>query len=235
MNWADIAVIAVILCFAIFGVVNGFLLAAFRIASFFISIFLAVKLYPVFSGLLQKTFLYTDIKASIMGNLAKQVPGAGGQVKRLAADSVLSSMKLPDFMKDIVRNSIVDKIDPSKLVDTTKVLDAISGALARIVVDVISLILLYILIRLALIFFRFILRGLTKLPLFKQIDKLGGFVLGTLEGLLVVYIICAVIVLFQASPAFRHIYDLISRSLIARFFFENNFIIKWMFPHNMIV
>ncbi|MDP4092377.1 MAG: CvpA family protein [Bacillota bacterium] len=230
MNYTDFIVIAIIIAFAIIGTHNGFMLSVYRIASFFISIFLAVKLYPILSKLLQKTFIFTSIRNSIFNSLTKQSPGAGNQVKQVAADSVINNMHLPGFLKSTVSNSVSKTIDPGKLIDTSKVLHTISDALATVAVDVISLILLYVLVRVGMVFFKYVLKGISKLPVLKQIDKLGGFVLGGVEGLLAIYVVCAILTLFQASPGFRHIFESLDNSLIAGYFYQHNFIISWMFP-----
>ena len=78
------------------------------------------------------------------------------------------------------------------------------------------------------------LKGITKLPVVKQIDKLGGFALGAVEGLLTVYIVFAILMLFNSSPSFRNVYETIEASKIARFFYENNFIVDFMFPGKAI-
>jgi len=115
-------------------------------------------------------------------------------------------------------------------VDVNKIIDAISGELAKVVIDIMSLVLLYILIRLALVFVRTILQGIARLPVFKQMDKLGGFAFGAVEGLMTVYIIFAIIMLFNAAPQFKPVFETVDSSTLARFFYQNNFIIEWMFP-----
>ena len=230
MNWSDAVVIGIIMIFAIVGLKNGFIYSIFRLASFFLSIILSVKFYPVVSRELMKTTLYTNMKHSIQRNLMLQQPQlqeAGNGVGHAGTEAVIEKLHLPEFIKDV----LLDRIpNPSRLVDMTKIADAVSGELARLVIDVISLFLLYVLIRIALVFLRFILQGISKLPVFKQMDKMGGVALGSLEGLLTIYIVFAVLMLFHSSPQFTPVFDMIDNSLIARFFYENNFIVDWMFP-----
>lgn len=231
MNWSDMLVIGVVLVFGIIGLMNGLIFSIYRIASYFISVIISVKFYPVVAEFMMKTPLYTNIKALILKNLLvqqqAQTPGVNGQVKQAAADTVISSLHLPAFLK----GTLISRIpDPSKLIDMTKIMDNISGQLAAIVIDVISLVLLYILIRVGLVFVKFILQGIAGLPLLKQVDKLGGFAFGAVEGLLTVYIVFAVLMLFHTSPQFKGFFDAVDNSSFAKFFYQNNFIIDWMFP-----
>ena len=91
------------------------------------------------------------------------------------------------------------------------------------------MVVLYIIIRMALIFIRFILQGVAKLPIFKQVDKLGGFAFGGVEGLLTIYILCAVLMLFNASVQFKPVFEAVDNSIIAKWFYQHNFIVNWMF------
>jgi len=232
MNWADIIVIAVIAAFGIIGLINGFIYSIFRLASFFASVIISIKFYPKVADILMKTALYTSIKGSFLNSLMQQkevlIPKADSQAKQAAAESIISHLRLPEFLKE----TLIQKMpNPSELVDVSKVMSLISDELAKLVISIISLILLYLGIRIALIFLRFILQGIAKLPVFRQMDKLGGFAFGAVEGLLTIYILCAVLMLFNTAAWFRPVFEAIGASSIAKFFYQNNFIINWMFPN----
>ncbi|MCR4435295.1 MAG: CvpA family protein [Clostridiales bacterium] len=232
MNWADYVVLAIILCFAAIGLINGFIFSIFRLASFFVSIAASIKFYPAAADFLLKTAVYTDLKMYILSGLLKQVPDINRQAKQAAAASVIQSLHMPEALKNVLLERIPD---PSALVDFRGILDVVSGELARMVIDVISLILLYLLIRIGLTFLRFIFQGLAKLPLFKQMDKLGGLALGAVEGLLTVYILCAVIMLFNAAPQSKPVFEAIDGSVIAKYFYQNNFIIELALPKDKLI
>lgn len=230
MNWCDVVVISIIGIFVLIGLKNGFIFSIFRLASFFISVFVSMKFYQVVSAFLVKIGLHEKIQASILKNLLQQkqvlAPEVDKQAKLAAADSVIKHMKLPGFFKETLINKMPN---PSKLVDLSDVMENISGELASAVINVISLILLYIIIRVALIFARVLLKQVAKLPIFKQMDKLGGFAFGAVEGLLTVNILFAVLMLFNSNPKFANIFTALENSMVASFFYQNNFIISWMF------
>jgi uncharacterized membrane protein required for colicin V production len=231
MNWTDLLIIIIIGGFGFIGLRNGFIYSMFRLFSFFISAILAVKFYPMVSKVLMKTSLFFNIKSSIYKNLMlqqqAQTPKIDAQAKQTAADAVINNLQLPGFLK----GSLIEHMpNPSKLIDISQIMDTVSGELAKVVIDIIALIVLYILIRIGLVFLRFILQGLAKLPVFKQLDKIGGFSFGAVEGLLTIYIVFAFVMLFNASPSFKGVYQAIDSSLLAKFFYQNNFIVNWMFP-----
>lgn len=230
MNWIDMLVIAIIVVFAVIGLKNGFVYSIFRLVSLFASVVISLKFYPKVADLLLKTKVYTVIKNSFLKSLMLQQPsiatGASGQANRTAAKTVIDHLKVPDFFKGIISKRVPN---PAALLDTSKIMDVLSSELAVIIISVISLILLFILVRIGLIFLRVFLQGIAKLPIFKQINKLGGFALGAVEGLLSIYVFFTILMLFNAAPQFQRIYEAIESSTIAKFFYQNNFIISLMF------
>ena len=228
MNWSDYIVIAIIAVFALTGLAKGFVMTVYKVASFFICIFASIKFYPVLAGMLEKTPVYEGIKSSIMKTLLLRgqeaaaasttaVSGAAG------ADAVINPLPLPDFFKQ----SILEKLpSPSKLIDIQSITNAIGDELTRMVISVISLIALYILLRVVLSFVGLILKGVSKLPVFKQLDKTGGFILGGIEGFLAIFIACAILVLFNANQSFSPVFAALDGSMFAGWFYENNFIIN---------
>ncbi len=231
MNWTDIAVIAIIVIFGVIGMKTGFVLSVFRLVSYFVSIFISLKIYPSVAQILAKTGMASRIQVAVAKNLLLQsdaiTTGVDSQVKETAAQAVIDNLKLPGFVKQSISNSVPNV---SQVLPVDKVVEAISGQITWIVLQIIALILVCIIVRIALVFLKAVLRGITKLPLFKQLDKLGGFALGAVEGLMTIYVVFAVLMLFSSNPRLANLFASIDSSVIARFFYQNNFIINFMFP-----
>ena len=66
-------------------------------------------------------------------------------------------------------------------------------------------------------------------------DKIGGFAFGAIEGLLTVYIIFAFLMLFVSAPVFKGFFEAVETSAIAKFFYQNNLIMDWMFSKGKII
>jgi uncharacterized membrane protein required for colicin V production len=227
MNWADLLVLAIIAAFVFIGLKKGFIISIFNIASFFISTFLAIKLFPRVAELLTKIGIYSYFETSIYKGLLMQkdtmMSKLGGQVP---ASSFIDSLPLPGVLKDRVLSNVPN---PSQLIDATKTLSIVSGELAKIATNIASLILLFILIRMGLFMARALLKGIANLPVLKQLDKVGGIILGAVEGLLAVYIIFSILIFFNSWPQFEVLFEAVDKSSIAIFFYQNNFILNWMF------
>ncbi|MDP4180000.1 MAG: CvpA family protein [Bacillota bacterium] len=221
MNWCDLAVIAIILGFALYGMFKGFIMSVFKLLSFIISLALSFLMYPYVSKFLMGTVLHDKIKTAIFDNLISQQGGALTQTKDAVAQKVVDSLNIPGFLKDVL---ITKFPDPSRLLNFNDIINTVSEELTKIAIYIISLIILYVLVRVILIFSKYTLGGLSKLPVLKQVDKIGGFALGAIEGFLTVYIIFTLMMIFSASPSFKGIFEAIDNSTIADVIFEHNFI-----------
>jgi len=231
MNWADILVIAIIIIFGVIGMKTGFILSVVRLVSYFASVFISLLIYPSIAKILASTAIASRIQDAIAKNLLLQsntlTDAVNSQVKEAAAQTVIDHLKLPGFLK----NSISDSVpNVSQVLPIDKVIENISSQLTWIVIQILSLILVCIIVRCALVFLKAVVRGITKLPLFKQLDKFGGFALGAVEGMLSIYIIFAILMLFSSSPKLVNLFASIENSVVAKFFYQNNFIINFMFP-----
>jgi len=226
MNWTDIAVLIIIVVFMIIGLKNGFLYSVFRLLSYILSVIFAIKFYPVLSSMLQKTVIYTNIKAAVVNGIIKQQSDNISTIKERTAQTIVDGLKLPSFIKD----SILENVAKKDIFGVQKILDAVGSEIAMLVINILSVILIYVIIRFVLVFARVIIKTIARLPVFKQLDKTGGLVLGAIEGIFIVYIICAVLILFSAFPKFASTIDSIEGSQLANYFYQNNFIVSWMSP-----
>lgn len=230
MNCSDYVVVGIIAVFAIIGLIRGFVFSVFKIASFFIAIIASIKFYPKASEYLAGTPLYGNIKKTIMDNILgkfQEAVPASGQTGEKVVEGVIGELSIPAFFKQ----SIADRIQrPEELIDVQGIINSVSDEITKVIINIVSLILIFVLIRIGLFIIGLILRGLVKLPVIKQFDRLGGVAFGAIEGLLMIYILCAVLLLFNSSPQFQSIFSTVDASMFAKDFYQNNILVSWMFP-----
>jgi uncharacterized membrane protein required for colicin V production len=230
-NWSDMVVVGIILLLGIVGMIRGFIHTSFKIASFIVSLIVAIKFYPVVSELLKKTSVFTKINEWILKSLLTQkeavTASTASQTQQDTTVKLIDGLNLPDFLKGNLSGGTADMTGLTDLSDT---MGTVSMSISNLIISIIGFILLFIAVRLVFMLIRYILEGLAKLPVLKQADKLGGFAFGIVQGLLIVYMACAVLMLFNSSPVFTGIFAAIEDSTVAKFFYENNLIVKLMFP-----
>ena len=221
MNWCDLVVLGVILTFAFIGIYKGFVMSVFKLMSFVISLVLSFFLYPYVSKFLMGTSLHGKIKDKILESIVQQQSSSFGGAKDAIADRVVENLNVPGFLKDVLKRKFPD---PTKLLDMDQINNVISEEMTKIVFYIISIVILYVLVRVLLIFAKFIIGEVSKLPVFKQVDKLGGFAFGGIEGFLTVYIIFTVLMIFSSAQSFSGLFDALDNSTFAKYIFEHNFI-----------
>lgn len=222
MNWTDFAVIAVIFIFTFICFRKGFILSLLDLGSLVITFIVTIKFYPIVSNLLIKTKLYDSITSSIGKNLSAN-PLLSGAVSSPAQISIGEVIKnLPQFVKDLIAKMIPNLND---IMPMNSIVNTVAPLVAKLIIGGISILLLFIAVRLLLKLVSMVIKRIKKPPVIKRIDKLLGIVVGVAEGLLIVYIAMAVIILLGALPVFKPVLDALDKSLFAYLFYKNNMIL----------
>lgn len=202
----DIIVILIFLACIFFGYKRGLTGVIIKVLSFVLSIVISLILFkPVSAIIIDHTDIYNNLSNSIKVTIQED-----------EKEEKTNSEK-PNVMLD----SINEKIEETEEDATT----AIANNIAEIIINIIVLVILFIVIRIILFFIRFIFSAITELPIIKQIDKLGGFIYGLLEALLIVFVILAII-------SFIDIPELqlaIKTSIITSFLYNNNLLLMLFF------
>ena len=211
MNWTDF--IGLHRCgFCIIGLKRGFFITIIKIASFFVSVLIAIKFYPVLSGILQKTAMYLKVKASILNTLLLKKQELGGEN---ASESLINSLPLPDFLK-----SIIDKGAASAAQGYAELADNVSGQLANLISDIVSVIVLFIAARRLHAFKTHIQRKYQAADL-QQLDKVAGLASALSKACSTFYYDGGSHA-FPFHPKFEKVLIPVENSLSAGSLYENN-------------
>ncbi|MBE7031803.1 MAG: CvpA family protein [Ruminococcaceae bacterium] len=198
---ADLCVIAVVAGFMYMGYKAGFMRSFVKIASYIVSIVISFFMYPVISDLLVKTPIYEKMVELINQKYQLQ--------------------PLIDVPTDTF-SVLANYIDKGVQAATVGIAEAIAVLLVNILAFVIVLILSKLVIRIVGSIFKIF----TKLPVIKQFNRLGGMILGGISGVLVLYLVCAVMFLFSPLDPHSRIAFEIEQSTFASEIYENNIIIN---------
>ena len=109
----------------------------------------------------------------------------------------------------IILDSINEQVETVK--ENTN--NVIAKSIAEVIINLIVIVVL------------FIFGAIASLPIIKQLDKLGGFIYGLIEGLLIIYIVLAIL-------SFVHVQELqlaIKTSYIASILYNNNLLLMLFF------
>jgi len=139
-----------------------------------------------------------------------------------------------DNKADVISNAfnefpdiIIEKLDLETIKNNYK--HEMAVKISELIMNLLSLIVIYLVVKITLIIATFLLNGMMKLPILKQINEILGLLFGAIIGFVELYVAFAVFTLVSSITDISFIIDAIQASLIARIMFENNLIIKLLF------
>ena len=194
----DLIIIAFIAIFTFIGYKKGLIKVAFGLVSFILALVISVILYKPVSNFIIN---YTSIDNNI----------------ETAVEERLSS---PYTTDEETQNIVSNYYSNIKSASTS----VIANGISKTIINVGCMIIVFIITKLILLFFKFSGDLIAKLPLIKQINHAGGFLYGLLKGFIIIYLLLALIALFSPIINIDNILEIINKSIITNIMYNNNII-----------
>ena len=209
----DIILIALIALSIFLGYKKGLIKLAVKLFAFVIAVVVTLVLYkPVSNLIIEKTELDDNIKKVIIENGTQEIEENNGEIKE---DGFMAYMQ--DYVGDTIAEAQNDIVTNVAEVVSVKAINSI------------AIIGIFVVTRVALILLTFISDIITKLPIIKQFNKLGGTVYGVLRGLLIVYFVLAIAFLVVSATGNNAIISAIDGSIVTKFMYTNNILLNIIF------
>lgn len=207
----DLIIVAVIAICIIIGYVRGLTGCLIKILSFVLSLVIAFILFvPVSNFVIENTQIDENLEKSIR--------------EMIISDNKSSEKEMPTAMSDYINKRAEEIVDNAK----EEVVNATARDISQTIVKAGTWIALFIVARIALIFLKLITSLISKLPVIKQCDKLGGIIYGVLEGLLITYFALAVIS-FITPITNKNLSENINKSYLGSQMYNHNLLLKIIF------
>ncbi len=206
----DAAVVAIYVIAITFFRTKGFLKASETVISLVLTFCLMSSVLPIF----QKIITESKIGETIHTHVSDAY---GGEKEETGKTGVV----LPDFMQNSLQKQL-DNIDKAKN-------DAIAAAAegtAGIIIQVISAILLFILIKIGIFLLFRVLEVFFRLKLLNFVNRTLGIVLGIINATVIVYVLCALAAVFVPAENLAVLKTAMDKTFIAGFFYNNNMLIN---------
>ncbi|MCT4565572.1 MAG: CvpA family protein [Maledivibacter sp.] len=220
MNWMDISVIIIIVISGLRGLSIGLVLSFFNIASYIVAGIIA-KLYYSFVSVLiiENTNWFYRIQQFIIKNmkfLAKDSLQNQGATK----ENIFEMMNLPKiFEKLFMKSDAFAQYSEGSLYNINIY---ISELIAKVIIDLLSIIIIFIIARIALNILSTVLNGIASLPIIKQFNRLGGLIFGFIKGVLIVFILAAIMIPIVSISPSCFLANALENSIIAKSYYDHN-------------
>lgn len=225
MNILDIIVIVILLVFIFSGYRKGLALTILNFFRTIISLYLANQLYPYVSKFLREnTSLYEFLKTSIIDNM-----GLSKLTQDIAfknSGEFIKSLSVPDFIKNaLIANN---NSEYYKILKVDAIEDYISGYIANMCLNAISLVSVFFIVFAVMKVLVKVLNIVSRLPIIKSFNRLGGGLIGFLQGTIFIWFLIAIFVLLFSKSEYAYIFDMLKESAIAVHFYKTNLILNFI-------
>ncbi len=207
----DLVIVAFILICIAIGYVRGLTGSLIKILSFVLSIIIAFVLFIPTSNFVIKN---TKIDDNIEKTIRDTIVSPNGTTQN----------NMPVVINDYINKRIEETANSAK----TTIADTLSKEVSQMIVKVGTWMALFIIAKILLILLQFITSLISKLPVIKQFDKGGGVIYGALEGLIITYVIFAIIS-FIAPMTSGKLVQNIDKSYIGNQMYNNNLLLNIIF------
>lgn len=199
MNYLiDIIILCIIALSTFIGYKKGLIKVAFGLVSFLLAIIISVLLYKPISNFI---ISYTTIDDNI----------------EQAIEERLSSTNTKD---EETENIIANYYSNIKNASTNVIADNIS----KTIINIGCMLIVFIISKIILLFFKFSGDLIAKLPLIKQFNSAGGFIYGLLKGFILIYVFFALVAILSPLININSFINIINSSIISNIMYNNNII-----------
>lgn len=190
----DLCILIIIALSTFIGFKKGFIKVAFRLISFILALIIALVLYKPVSNFINN---YTPIPNKIESKIESRISSSN---------------------KEETNNLVANYYKNIRNISTNVIAKNITNS----IVNISSILIVFLLSRLILMFLRISTDLIAKLPLIKQFNHIGGFIYGLLAGFFIIYLIFTIITLLAPIIDLNNIIKLINSSIIANIMYNNN-------------
>lgn len=128
-------------------------------------------------------------------------------------------------MPGVITNYIEETTQNAKNAGIELAAENVSITLVRLMVGI----LLFIVVRIVLIFVKIFTNIVEKLPIIKQFNKAGGILYGILEGCFIIFMVLAVISILSSMMDISFLLNAINDSYLGSILYHNNLLLKLIF------
>jgi len=221
--------LAILAICAFAGFRKGFVCTVYRFVSFILAFFLASRLYPVVARFLRDSFIFENIRLRIAG--ATNIEGVFREnapnpaiPEAVRGNEIINSLPLPQSMRDMLYEG--NTPDMFYLLRVNTIEEYITGFFANIVINVISLVVVFLLVLLILHFIGKALKIVDIIPVVNTFNRAGGLIAGALIGVGIVWLGLTVVMMFFSVGANEGIYGLIQGSAVTSWLVDSGWLLN---------
>lgn len=209
------------------GLKRGLVKMAFSLISVLVVLILVNILTPSVKELLRNTPVYTNINASIHQYVEEHISIATENLTQTgvnAQKTIIDELPLPKGVQQALRENNNEQSYESLKANNFS--EYIANSLSDMILGAITFVALFIVIMLLIKILQKVLNIITKLPVIHTFNSIGGGIIGLVEALVIIWIVCIVITVFSTTAWGEVVCKAIAENEVLSFLYDNNLIQK---------
>ena len=226
-HWLEVAVAVYLLAMVLHGHYKGFIRLAVSATAMLITLVTVHYIMPYVTDWLKyDTPVYETMKEKMAESVGIDEIldrlGLEGYTQKADEWLIIEELPLPEQMKDLLVEN--NNIEVYRMMGVEFFRDYVGGYLADTVLKAAIFVILFVLIYLALKVLVIWLDLIAKLPILSGINKIAGAVLGGVQALVFIWILCIVLTVFARTELGEIVFAQVTASPW----------LSWLYNHNIL-
>jgi uncharacterized membrane protein required for colicin V production len=232
----DYSFLAILILSGLAGAYQGLVRMAVGFISLIFTFFISTTYYNQIANIIKtKTPIYRMLKSSISSNMDKSITSIQGMDKLTQLnDNVVNTLIGMVHVPPVLRNFILKQthVDITHI-NTKGLIDIMSTNSAEIFVKILGFIILFASIQFIFTIAETGLGAIFQLPILSEVNILGGFGLGALQGIITLFVICAAWSMLSGSSMYKEVFVDLNASKYAKWFYDNNQLLEYLVKYKL--
>ncbi|MFQ9511289.1 MAG: CvpA family protein [Lachnospiraceae bacterium] len=225
MNWLTIAVIVFLIGMSIYGYKKGLLRIALSLTATIITIVLTIFLNPYVEDFMrEETRISNSIQKGISSYLEEDITDKIDSLSPKEEITIIDKIPLPKAISNELKEN--NNLESYQKIGVNNFWDYLSTYLTDIVVRALAFVITFILAFIVLRLLFFVLNIVSHLPVIHGANKVAGAMLGFVEGLLLLWVLCLIATACGSTEIGSQMLEMIQSSVFLSFLYNNNLLIK---------
>lgn len=222
MDWICVVIGIVFFICLIVGWARGLFKVLLSVAGMIASIILATYIAPNISGYLEE---HTMIDDNIAMYIEEELNFSGieEETTRGVQVEVINNLPISETLKSNILNN--NNSEMYSALEATGVYDYIAKSMAVVILNATVFLVLVIVAQVFFATLAKVAQGLTKLPIIRSIDKIGGGILGAMQGLIIIWILFLLLSITSTSAISQEMITSINQFPLFKLLYDNNLIL----------
>lgn len=212
----DLIIIAIFALCILLGYKRGLAGCLIKVLAFFIALAISIVLFKPAAAIVTST---TQIDENIQTSI----------VEVFEKDEEANKENEKEENKSPIMEYIADKAEDATEEKKKEIVNNTAKDISVRIIDVLCFIAIFIIARILLGFIKILADLITKLPIIKQCDKIGGVIYGILQSFVIVFIALALITFISTMTSNYEVLELVNKSYIGSILNSNNILLRIIF------